>query len=221
MKSKAFVLSLVILVSLTGCAYNNYVENLKLFREAIQKILYFYQGNGGGGNLPEEKPQEIDYLTDFKNLLNSGKPFTYTQTSQTDYAVTQEKVYFAGNYLYKFSKITTKTTIISHKLYLENGESYSYNGSVVTKDETVDFISVKNLVLNDLFNESITWQKKDGGYFYTDGDFDYYIAKGEIENSLVYEIRYLSTSSLLIYKGGITLCGNLSEEIPEALKKYI
>lgn len=211
MKIKIFLLSIVLCISvaLTGCSYSGFEKTIQLFKERIEKIL----------NFNKDAPQ--DYLSNFKTSLNSGKPFTLTKIAQTEYSETHEEIYFAGEYIYKISKVLSGTPFTAHKLYKASGESYSYNGNVVTQDKTVDFASVKNEILNDLFGDDIAWQNDGGGYSFSNGDYNYYIEKGETENSLEYEIRYQTTDTLAVYKGKVTLIDSLIVDIPEPLKKYL
>ena len=177
MKIKAFIISIIILISatLSGCSYNDYQENLKLFREFIQKIMYFYQGDGGTGGgdnqNQETKPQPQDYLLEFKTALISGSHFTLTKTAQTEYNEVYEEVFFTGEYLYKTTKLASSITVVSHKLFLPSGETYSYNGTTITKDKSVDFTAIKTQILNDLFSDSIVWVKEGESYLFKNGDF--------------------------------------------------
>ena len=227
MKIKAFIISIIILISatLSGCSYNDYQENLKLFREFIQKIMYFYQGDGGTGGgdnqNQETKPQNQDYLLEFKTAIKSGSHFTLTKTAQTEYNKVYEEVFFTGEYLYKTTKLASSITVVSHKLFLPSGETYSYNGTTITKDKPEDFTAIKTQILNDLFSDSIVWVKEGERYLFQNGDFTYLIQKGETDNSIKYEIRYNPVETWAIYKGEVTLYNSLIVDIPQPLQEYI
>lgn len=226
MQIKAFIISISILISvaLTGCAHNDYQENLKLFREFIQKIMYFYQGNGGNGdNLgadEETDNQNQDYLVKFKNALNNGSHFVLTKMAQTEYSEIYEEVFFAGEYIYKTSKLLSNISVVSSKLYLSSGKTYSYNDSVVTEDKSADFLAVKSQILNDLFSDNIIWENNAENYVYKNEDFTYCIKRKD-ENSLEYEIIYSAIDAWTVYKGEVNLCDSLAVDMPEQLKKYI
>ena len=140
MKIKVLALSLVMFISaiLTGCAYDDYENNLKLFNDFVNKILYFYQGNTGGNpndstetEIPdngdnnggednensdeEQEEQPVDFLTQFKSLIDQGKSFVFTRTIQTEYYTTQEEIYFLGNYIYK---VTDNSSIVESNSFI-------------------------------------------------------------------------------------------------------
>jgi hypothetical protein len=165
--------------------------------------------------------EQVDFLLNFKNLLNDGKCFILTKNAQTDYSETIEEVYFAGSYIYKFSKSISNIEIVSHKLYLNSGLTYAYNGVNVTLDSAVDFLLTKENILNDLFNDSIAWQPTENGYVYEKGDFIYNIEKGESNNSIKYEIKHSSSGVWVVYKGSLTLYDTLAVDMPVQLSKYI
>ena len=162
-----------------------------------------------------------DFLLEFKNALKSGSHFTLTKMAQTEYSEIYEEVFFAGEYIYKTSKLTSNISVVSNKLYLSSGETYSYNGTSVTQDKSVDFTAIKTQILNDLFSDSIVWVKEGESYVYQNGDFTYHIQKGENENSIEYEIRYSTVDMWAVYKGEVILYDNLTVKIPQPLLKYI
>ncbi len=227
MKIKALLLSLSIFISvaLSGCAYDECLNNLKLFDEFLQKILYFYQFNGGGGNndngATSNESQSADYLEKFTNALSEDMPFIITKTIQTNSSQTQETIYYTGDYIYKVSKVENNTTFVSHKLYLKSGLTYTFNGDTVSSDKQVDFNSTKKQMLSHLFNDSIIWEKKGDGYTYKDSDTEFYLEKGEKENSINYEIRYLNTGTLIVHSGEVVLQYNPAVEMPAQIKQYI
>lgn len=230
MKIKIFALSLAFLtlILLTGCDYGEYLENLKL--KFIEKITYLFQNDGedngdfeNGKNQDGENNQHQtdDYLTLFKKSLEDGKLFTLTKRTETDTFQMLEEVYFVGSYIYKFSKTLNNPPNATHKLYLDSGLVYNFNGVTVSADNSVDFLSVKEGILSDLFGESIAWEQKDDGYIYESGNFSYSITKGEKENSLKYQIRYESIDIWSVYTGEIVLYDTLTVHMPTELKVYI
>ena len=223
-------------ITLTGCSYDDYNTNVKLLNEFFSKLMYFYQGGSGGGNQngnvdsgennenqggEDNSQTQKDFLVSFKNSISEGKFFTLTKTAQTKYSTVSEEVYFLGSYIYKRSQIIDNQGTITHKLYLESGLTYVYNGTSVYQDKSVDFVATKTEILRDLFGDSIVWERLGDGYTYKNGNYEYYLCKGENENSLNYEIRYTSYDTWAEYKGEVKLIESFNADMPTQLKQYI
>ncbi len=225
MRLKAFAITILLFLSvfLTGCDYDNHIENINKINEFIYKILYFYQGeNGGnGGSGGNGEIQQIDYLESFASEINKGKKFIIDKTAQSESYSLKDIVYYCGDYIYIKTTQFLEEEFNLHKLYLKSGVTYKYIENSLTQGETVNFMETKTQILNELFGDLSVYTKIENGYEYKNNYYSYYLTKGKSENSLDFVIEYSSPQSWVRYNGTATLFDSLSADMPNALRNYI
>lgn len=213
---KLFIACLIasITFAFTGCSYNGISDGIEKIKDLFYQVLSI--------DNEEKAPSTAgDYLKEFSLSLKNGSLFVMNREVQSEYSSSVENVYFGGNYIYrKTSYLVSGEKMLSHKLYLQNGKSYSYNGKVVSENSFVDFSERKQELLNDLFSSDITWEKQNDKYVYLNEEFNGVIETNG-ENSIKYQITYSTLDMSAIYVGDITIYSELNVEIPQPLKQYI